>query len=658
MRKHAGPTALFAMLAAAWTWPLVLHLGDAVPGDPGDNYSFLWNLWWMRHVLATPGVAYFHTTYLFYPFGTTIADHPHTALPALVAATLLKPVSIVAAQNLLLIAYVFANMATMYALVWSTTTINAEGAETAENTREKRRRRGAILAAVMFGLSPYVAVHLLGHFDLVAAWVLPAFALALRGALRRGSTRATIAAGTILAATAYVAYYYVVYLWLFAIVYATAWATRVTLSRPDAAAARITRGLRWIFASGAAAGALIAAAIAATGGGTVMLGQRGIGAHVPQTALTAMWACIVGAIATCWHPTVHVAETSPGAWRRAITVVRRVGAVFAIGAAPLFWQAARLIAAGTYVTPWYGWRSAPRGIDLLAPFAGHPLHPLFHTFGEHAYRSMHADSIEAIAWIGIVPLLLLIVAVARRERAAEARSWLAVAAAFLIWSLGPFLVVGGFDTGLKLPEILARYVPFVANARMPGRAMVGVYMALAVLIGMAMSSATWLPPLLRAPAMQWIAIALVAFEYWDAPIRLTTIDRPPIYRTLANAAPGAVCEVPFGVGDGLSTGVGSQDRRALYYATVHEHPLAGGYIGRMPLDAVARYANMSVAESLMRLSDPRAPMPVANLGLAARPCRYLVVHRAVSSPALLAYVEQLPVNRIAADSARELYEFR
>ena len=116
--KHLGPLALFGALALAWTWPLALHLRDALPGDPGDNYSFLWNLWWMRHVLATPGLAYFHTDYLFHPFGTTIANHPHTALPALVAATLLQPATIVTAQNILLIAYVFANMSVMYALAW------------------------------------------------------------------------------------------------------------------------------------------------------------------------------------------------------------------------------------------------------------------------------------------------------------------------------------------------------------------------------------------------------------------------------------------------------------------------------------------------------------------------------------------------------------
>ena len=190
---HAGPLALFAALAVTWTWPLVLHLGDAVPGDPGDNYSFLWNLWWMRHVLATPELPYFRTTYLFYPSGTSIADHPHCALPALIAAIFLKPLSIITAYNLLLLAFLFTNMAAMYALAWTLLEPADGGA----------RRRAAILGAIIFGLSPYIGVHLLGHFDLVAAWVLPAFALALHHAVRRRSIYAAFGAGLVLAAAAY-----------------------------------------------------------------------------------------------------------------------------------------------------------------------------------------------------------------------------------------------------------------------------------------------------------------------------------------------------------------------------------------------------------------------------------------------------------------------
>src|ERR1700682_6008745 len=113
MTAHGLALLLFAAMTVTWTWPLVPHLRDALPGYPGDNYSFVWNLWWMRHVLATSGLAYFHTTYLFYPFGTTIVDHPHTALPAFVAATLFRPLSAVTAQNVLLLTYVFANLGIM-----------------------------------------------------------------------------------------------------------------------------------------------------------------------------------------------------------------------------------------------------------------------------------------------------------------------------------------------------------------------------------------------------------------------------------------------------------------------------------------------------------------------------------------------------------------
>src|SRR6266568_6830252 len=88
--RHAGPLALYAALTIAWTWPLIRHLSDTIPGNPGDNFSYLWNLWWMRYVRSAPGLRFFQTTFLFYPFGTTIADHSHAALPAFVAATALK----------------------------------------------------------------------------------------------------------------------------------------------------------------------------------------------------------------------------------------------------------------------------------------------------------------------------------------------------------------------------------------------------------------------------------------------------------------------------------------------------------------------------------------------------------------------------------------
>jgi hypothetical protein len=119
-----------------------------------------------------------------------------------------------------------------------------------------------------------------------------------------------------------------------------------------------------------------------------------------------------------------------------------------------------------------------------------------------------------------------------------------------------------------------------------------------------------------------------------------------------------VCEVPFGIGDGLSAGVGSQDRRVLFYATLHEHPLVGGYIGRMPPDAERRYDEMPIVGTLLRMSARRPariePIPTP----ATAPCPYLVVNRDATPDALLAYVRELPLDVISTDDARDVYRLR
>ena len=236
--------------------------------------------------------------------------------------------------------------------------------------------------------------------------------------------------------------------------------------------------------------------------------------------------------------------------------------------------------------------------------------------------------------------------------------WWIVAGVFALWAAGPFLTVGGFDTGLWLPQSLARYVPFVANARVPGRAMVGVYMAIAMLMAITLNAARGR---LRSPAMQWLLVLAVTFEYFAAPIPLTPLDDPAPYRALAAEPPGGVCEVPFGIGDGLGPGAGSQERQVLFYATIHEHPLVGGYIGRMPADAERRYQALPVTSTLLRLSrraDEREtgdqatePPGDASEG----PCRYFVVNRAAASADLQAYVRSLPVERVAGDASRDVY---
>ena len=134
-------------------------------------------------------------------------------------------------------------------------------------------------------------------------------------------------------------------------------------------------------------------------------------------------------------------------------------AVFLVGSAPLIIEAAHVIRHGEYVTPEYQWRSAPRGIDLLSPLLGHPLHPLTRAVSRRAYAAAHLDVVEATGWLGIVPVLIVLLIRPRPSDRREDLIWRAVAGAFALWALGPFLTIFGIDTGLRLPGILLRFVP-------------------------------------------------------------------------------------------------------------------------------------------------------------------------------------------------------
>jgi len=115
-----------------------------------------------------------------------------------------------------------------------------------------------------------------------------------------------------------------------------------------------------------------------------------------------------------------------------------------------------------------------------------------------------------------------------------------------------------------------------------------------------------------------------------------------------------VIEVPFGIGDGLSIGIGAQNRRILYYATIHGHPLVGGFIGRMPPGVAQAYETMPIVGNLLRLSSgqPAVDDEVAP----AVPFRYLVLDTKAASPELIAYVHNaLDLDLIDTDGDRELY---
>jgi len=662
---HLPAMLLLAALSIVWTWPLARHFGDHIPGLGGDNYSFLWNLWWMRKVLSSPGLDFFQSTYLFSPFGVDLINHPHTALQGYLSATALRGLSIIQAENLYIIISVFLNAVCAYALVFEMV----------------RARRLAILAGVAFGGSPYVAAHLLGHFDLLTAWVLPLFALSLRRSLRNGSIKAAVSCGLCVAVSAYAAYYHVVYLAVFAVAYTLAsWHVFRVFGEPRPQKQSLF-SVRLVLIGLMAADAFLIIFIAISGGGVIRLGGVEISARSVQNPLLVFWLLAFAWMLTKWRIVIRFERPSAEVfWRGAQTLMITV-ATFALVCLPLIAQAFRLALSGRYVSQTYFWRSAPRGVDALAPLVGNPFHPLYGGTVSALYASLGLDRIEAVGWLGIVPLVVLSIGRSTWFDSEEARRWRVVLGVFAIWALGPFLTVAGVDAGLPLPQALARFVPLVENARMPGRAMVCVYLALSVLMALRLAAFAGLKasttkeastttsnvvPTFRSafigiasafgrPAVQWALLVILALDYLHAPVPLTALDRPAVYEQLATISDnGAVIEVPFGIGDGLSTGRGSQDRRLLYHATIHGHPVVGGYIGRMPPNVAQSYEVMPVVGNLLRLSSGEEA--IEEESPASVPFRYLVLDTDKASVELVDYVRQtLDMDLIASSGGRQLY---
>ena len=126
-------------MSIVWTWPLALHFNDHIPGLGGDNYSFLWNLWWMRKALSSPELDFFQSRYLFSPFGVDLINHPHTALQGYISATVLGRLSVIQAENLYIMVSVFLNAACAYALAFDIVAQPSRGAG-----RGRRVRRIAV----------------------------------------------------------------------------------------------------------------------------------------------------------------------------------------------------------------------------------------------------------------------------------------------------------------------------------------------------------------------------------------------------------------------------------------------------------------------------------------------------------------------------------
>ena len=391
-----------------------------------------------------------------------------------------------------------------------------------------------------------------------------------------------------------------------------------------------------------------------------MLRNRLVNLHDTRNMKTTLWALLLAAGLARWRVRGDIAP-QPGAAKATALIgpVAVAVSVYGLLLIPLVTAVWRLATSGDYVAVHIHWLSSAAGVDAATFLLGHPLHTWWWRPVQHIYSAFGIGMIENSGWIGIVPLGLLATAAYRVRDGWRTSPWTAIGCAALLWSLGPFLTIAGYDTGLILPQAILRYVPVLSNARMPGRAFVLVELAVAMAC-----AASVIHLKLRSGVVLGIA-GLVLLDSVTLPISLDEVRLPrTVEQTLGDNGrlSGAVLELPIGVGDG-SGEIGKLDFRMLSSQMWHGRPLVGGFAGRVPDRIKNAYLNDPVFGPLFRLSSGEirdasaVDWPLdASARLLTIGIRFLVINRDIAPPALVAAaLTHINMRPLAADGPRELY---
>ena len=149
------------------TYPLVLNLTTAIPGDGFDGWQNYWNLWWLKEALVDLGQSPYFTTLLDYPSGVSL--YFHTLNPFNGLWTL--PVQLAGG---LVLAY---NAVALFSFV-----IGGVGAYLLARHVLRgvcRSAWPALIAGIVFTFSPFHFAHLLGHMQVFSLEWLPFYVLFL-----------------------------------------------------------------------------------------------------------------------------------------------------------------------------------------------------------------------------------------------------------------------------------------------------------------------------------------------------------------------------------------------------------------------------------------------------------------------------------------------
>jgi hypothetical protein len=102
IRSESLVVLLYALVTAVYTYPLLLHFFDSVPGGFRDVWHHLWRHWFVSHVIVDLHRLPFHTDLVSYPFGQTLTGGDFNLLVEVAFLILLRFFDLTTSYNLFL----------------------------------------------------------------------------------------------------------------------------------------------------------------------------------------------------------------------------------------------------------------------------------------------------------------------------------------------------------------------------------------------------------------------------------------------------------------------------------------------------------------------------------------------------------------------------
>lgn len=153
----------FVVLTILLLYSCPVDFLNQMPGDGGDGYQFLWDLWWVKYSTTELGRSPYVTNYVFYPGGHSLLFHSLIPLAGVITIPFQDSLGLFFSYNFIVILGYVSGGFGAYLLAKHFT----------------KNFYASYLTGIIFTFSPYHLGHTLGHLNLISIGGIPFYILFL-----------------------------------------------------------------------------------------------------------------------------------------------------------------------------------------------------------------------------------------------------------------------------------------------------------------------------------------------------------------------------------------------------------------------------------------------------------------------------------------------